>query len=203
LQFSGTFFRIMDLNKLFADGLKTRANLRVCELNAGGWKEHLVNADALQGPSVKSYVYDRLTGWTWCVSMPESDFLSSVAQARENRVPPDFIPTAAFDMIARIADGKVPAPLDDGRTWEEQLGNLLALYAGCTQSWRVLEQRGEWHTGQNHFMVVCYRRAGDRDGVLRPAALRYTADVMSVDVLRGFLAQIEQADRAAHPERFA
>jgi hypothetical protein len=192
----------MDLNKLFGDGLKAHASLRIGEAHAGEWKDHLVNASALQGPSVKAYVYDQPSGWTWCASIPESEFLLSVAQARENRVPPDVIPGAAFQMVCCAADGVPPEPLPDGRTWEEQLGHLMALYAGCTQAWRVLEQRGVWCAGEYHFMVVCYRRPKGRIGVLRPAALRYSAEVMSVKVLRGFLEQIEQVDRTQHPERF-
>jgi hypothetical protein len=192
----------MNLDTLLADAIKTRAFVHVAELNAGGWQEHTVDGAELLGPTVKAYIYDQLTGWTWCVAIPEPAFVHSVAQARENIVPREAIISAAYEAVSGAADGKPAAPVK-GRTWEEQLAHLMALYAGHTNAWTSLEQRVGVRQGERHFIVVCYRKRGERTGLLRPAAVAHNAAVMPVTMLQDFLGQIERIDRKQHPERFA
>lgn len=109
------------------------------------------------------------------------------------------IQSGVASVAGRAAEGSPPLPLD-GLTWEQQLGGLLALYAGTTKTWELAQRfvRG------GHFIVLNYRKAGDQDGLLRPFAMAdSTASIIPADELQETIANVISADRQRHPEWFA
>lgn len=107
------------------------------------------------------------------------------------------IQSSVASVAGKAAEGSPPAPLD-GLTWEQQLGGLLALYAGTTKTWEVAKRFADG----GHFIVLNYRKAGDQNGLLRPFAMGDTGGVIPADELERAIAKVIAADRQRHPEWF-
>ena len=95
--------------------------------------------------------------------------------------------------------GNLPPP-SSGGDWEQQLGLLLAFYAGTT---RTLELANKMQGG-GHFIVMNYRKSKDeKESNLRPFVLADAGNtVLSADALAGYIEQVMEIDQVRHPEWF-
>jgi len=174
---------------------KTRLFVRSMEFSAAGWDEKVHNIEATSGPQVVSYVHDYPSRWTWLCTAPVASFneLAQAAHAEERYVDPAR--GGLLHVIALAAENRPPEKVG-GMDWQEQLGKLLALYAGTTRTW---EQAGRFETG-GHFGVIDYRRPGVPGGLLRPFALGASGRVVDAGGLLRVIEQVITIDRANHPE---
>lgn len=102
-------------------------------------------------------------------------------------------------MLFGAASGNPPPP-SDGGDWEQQLGLLLAFYAGTTRTWELANKM----QGGGHFIVMDYRKSKDEnESNLRPFVLADTGNtVLSADALAGYIGQVMEIDQSRHPEWF-
>lgn len=174
---------------------KTRAFVRSMEFSAAGWDEKLHDIESTSGPQVVSYIHDYASRWTWLCTAPASSFneLAQAAHADDSLV--DAVRGGLLHVIG-LASEKCPPEKVGGMDWEEQLGRLVALYAGTTRTW---EQAGRFETG-GHFGVIDYRRPGVSGGLLRPFALSTAGRVVNAGGLLQMIEQVITIDRVNHPE---
>lgn len=186
------------LTELLNHSRKTRVILETLTLQAAGWTPGTLNAIPLTGPQIKLYVWDRPTNWAWLCSVPAPFFRDAVRHARlHDKDWADIRGIVAY-LVAQAATG-TPPPTVSGHDWEHQLALGLSLYAGTTQTLAAaddLQQGG-------HFCVSNYRRAGERDGKLRPFVLGGPPDaVVPADDFCTMVQEVQSMDLARHPEWF-
>lgn len=169
--------------------------------SAAGWDSAVHDPATAAGPCVLSYVWDQPSGWVWVCSTSPKQFAAQAGKA-SNAKPKVIggIRLALGDLIFHAASG-APVDLGLGATWENALGSMLAAYAGTTQAFEL----ADGFPAGGHFIVLFYRGAGQRDGLLRPFALPgslSSREVLPVDELLGVIRQVVQMDRVHHPGWF-
>lgn len=175
---------------------KTQKIISKMVLAAGGWNldtfEH-----AVTGPIVWGYVHDVPTKWTWLCSGDRDGFTALSQESHADPSRAESVRTALAVITAMAADGS-PPPSAEGLNWEQQLGVVLALYAGTTKTW---ELAGKFQSG-GHFVVLNYRKPGSRSGNLRPFAMGPSASMLGAAELQQTIEKVIATDRANHPEWF-
>lgn len=174
---------------------KTRAFVRSMELSAAGWDKKVHDIETTSGPQVVSYVHDYPSRWTWLCTAPASSFNELARTSHDDESYVDAARGGLLHVIALAAEGSPPEKVG-GMDWEEQLGRLVALYAGTTRTW---EQAGRFESG-GHFGVIDYRRPGVPGGLLRPFALSTPGHVVDAGGLLNVIEQVITIDRANHPD---
>jgi hypothetical protein len=186
------------LLKIVESVWKTKTFLSDMELQAAGWRQSMHDVKTATGPRVNLYVYDLATKWVWMCTLSRTEFVR-ISQAGHD-TPEEVGPVRAglSAVICDAAEARTPAPMV-GASWEQQLGGLLAMYAGSTRTWELANKFADG----GHFIVLNYRQAGQRHGLLRPLALRPDADaVLPVALLQSTVEQVLTLDRERHPEWF-
>lgn len=183
---------------LLAQTNKTRRILTTLTLDAQGWTAGKVHPGDLVGPQVRLYFWDLPTRWAWLCSLRVDSFQKVASDAQ--RAPYDWpaIRGCVAHVAAQAAEGHPPAPLA-GADWEQQLGGLLAAYAGTTQTW---EAAGRLAAG-GHFIVLNYRPVGVADGNLRPFVLGAPPEfILPAAEFEARVREVVAIDRERHPEWF-
>ena len=185
--------------KVLADFAAVSASITSACASAAGWESAVHDPAVAAGPCVLSYVWDQPSGWIWVCSAGVEQFDQQAdrgSRARAKVV--DGIRSALGDLLVHAAGGS-PDALGLGDTWEQALAAMVAAYAGTTQTWAL----SDGFPAGGHFVVLHYRQAGQRSGMLRPFALPQSAsarEVLPVEQLRGVIGQVVGMDRARHPE---
>ena len=188
--------------KFLADSRKTSALLTSACASAGGWDSKVIDAAIAAGPCVMAYVWDQPTRWTWCCAASLETFNGEARRAA--RAKPDMVEDIRGGLGTMIyhAATSTTDVLDLGASWENVLGQLMAGYAGTTQAWALNDHL----RAGGHFVVLHYRKPTQKTGLLRPVALPQSGsarELLSVEDLLRLIAQVEQMDRARHPDWFA
>ena len=184
-----------------ADFAKSSALLTSSCASAAGWDSTVHDPATAAGPCVLSYVWDSATDWMWVCSVSVDMFDAQADQA--SRAKPeivDGIRSALGELIYHAVCGK-PRDLGLAPTWELALGQMLAAYAGTTQTWSFADGLREG----GHFVTLFYRKPGEPVGMLRPVILpagRCTRDLLAVEQLRQVIRRVRETDFARHPEWF-
>lgn len=166
-------------------------------LAVSGWKQESHDA-AITGPMVWCYVFDLPTKWVWMCTVDLAAFTQMSAYSHTHPEQAQDVYNGVAEVLGKAAQGKPPLPMDN-LNWEQQLGALLALYAGTTQVW---ERAGRFAAG-GHFVVLNYRKPGGQDSSLRPFALGAGLSLaIPAAQLQEAIAQVIAADRTRHPEWF-
>ncbi len=188
--------------KLLADFAAVSSSLTTSCASAAGWNSAVHDPAVAAGPCVLSYVWDQPSGWIWVCSAGVEQFDQQAdrgSRARARVV--DGIRSALGDLIVHAAGGS-PDALGLGDTWEHALAGMVAAYAGTTQTWQITDG----FPAGGHFVVLHYRQAGQRSGMLRPFSLPVSSssrEVLPVEQLRGVIGQVVGMDRANRPHWFA
>lgn len=181
------------------DFRKSSAIVSATCVGASGWNAQIHDAAITAARSVLMYVWDSATGWIWVCSTTKEHFADVSRRAScEHPAAVQAIRGKLGNLIYRAATGDP----DDGATWENELGSMLAAYSGTTQTWQLADGLRDG----GHFIVLYYRKPGEVDGILRPFVLPVSAtgrDVLPVESLRGAIGSVEKMDRQRHPEWFA
>lgn len=186
------------LSKIVESVWKTKTFLSDMELQAAGWHQSMHDVETATGPRVALYVYDLATQWVWLCTLNRAEFVRMSQAGHDTPADVDPVRASLSDVICDVAEERMPAPVD-GACWEQQLGALLALYAGSTRTWELADK----FVQGGHFIVLHYRRPGQRQGLLRPLALRPGENaVLPVPLLQGTIDQVLALDRDRHPEWF-
>ena len=185
--------------KILSDFAAASSAITSACASAAGWESAVHDPAIAAGPSVLSYVWDQASGWIWVCSAGVEQFdrqADKASRARPKVV--DGIRSALGELIFHAANGAA-VDLGLGESWEQSLGSMLAAYAGTTQTWAL----ADGFPGGGHFIVLYYRKAGQKHGMLRPFALPRSAsarEVLPVEQLREVIGQVLETDRARHPE---
>jgi hypothetical protein len=177
---------------------KTKQLLSKMVLAASGWEQGSHEAETASGPMVWCYMYDLPTKWTWLCAINREMFVKMSEASHNDQANVQSVRAGVAVVSSMVADGAPPSPLE-GLDWEQQLGGLLSLYAGTTQIWEVAQR----FVPGGHFIVLNYRKAGKREGLLRPFAMAPSESVLPAAELQHTIAQVLANDRARHPEWFA
>lgn len=189
-------------HKFVSDFVAASASITSACASASGWESVVHDAAIAAGPCVLSYVWDQPSGWIWVCSAGVEQFdqlADKGSRAKAKAV--DGIRSALGDLIFHAANGAA-VDLGLGESWEQALASALAAYAGTTQTWAL----ADGFPAGGHFIVLHYRKTGQRAGMLRPFALPASAsarEVLPVDKLRALVGQVVTMDRARHPSWFA
>lgn len=103
---------------------------------------------------------------------------------------------ALANVLGSAADGKPPADIG-GADWGQQLGSMLTLYAGTTQTWNAANR---FRADGGHFIVLNYRRAGQLSGRLRPFAIPSFEGIIPAEQFDAMVAKVIATDKLNHPE---
>ena len=188
--------------KILSDFAAASSAITSACASAAGWNSAVHDPALAAGPCVLSYVWDQPSGWSWVCSASVEQFdrqADKASRARPKVV--DGIRSAVGDLVVNAAGGS-PVDLGLGESWEHALGSMLAAYAGTTQTWAL----SDGFPVGGHFIVLHYRKAGQRAGLLRPFALPQSAsarEVLPVERLHEVIGQVQKMDRARHPAWFA
>lgn len=185
--------------KILADFSAASSSITSACASAAGWESAVHDAAIAAGPCVLSYVWDQPSGWIWVCSAGVEQFdrqADKASRARPKVV--DGIRSAVGELVFHAANGAA-VDLGLGESWEQALASMLAAYAGTTQTWALTDG----FPAGGHFIVLHYRKGGQRAGMLRPFALPVSVsarEVLAVDKLRGVISQVVAMDRTRHPE---
>lgn len=177
---------------------KTRAILAAMQLDPSGWNQQIHDSEVPAGPQVFIYAYDLPTRWTWMGSVKQDIFDQLSAMGHQDKGSVEMNRGGVAYVMSGAADRK-PVDEVDGLDWEQQLGAFLGSYAGTTRTWELAERFAKG----GHFIVLNYRKAGRRDGMLRPFAMRSSDNkILPVDELEAAIKEVIALDRKAHPDWF-
>lgn len=185
------------MKKLLEQTLKTRAILTTMTLTASGWSADIKDEQALAGPMIRLYVWDRPSEWCWMCAVPRDAFL---LVARASQAAPanwELYRAAVAIHLFEAARGSAAATF--GADWEHQLAAALSAYAGTTQTWKAADELAEG----GHFIVCNYRATLlERDGRLRPFVAPGGDSALPADGLLEVIEQVVAIDQKRHPEWF-
>jgi len=189
----------MDINNLLGQFWQTKKHLTTAVLGAAGWDIRQFHGEASSGPQVFVYTFDQPTGFVWMCSMPRVRFVEVTTEISKKPKMYEAIRSGLLFVLFGAVSGNLPPP-SSGGDWEQQLGLLLAFYAGTT---RTLELANKMQGG-GHFIVMNYRKSKDeKESNLRPFVLADTGNtVLSADALAGYIEQVMEIDQVRHPEWF-
>lgn len=177
---------------------QTKTILSSMQMGAAGWEQRMHDPAVASGPVVFVYAHDVVTGWTWMGASERESFVRASEKASADKELTVAARAGCGHIISLAADGKPPTP-ESGLDWEQQLGQVLSLYAGTTKVWQVADHL----RSGGHFVVLHYRAPGSREGMLRPFALPAgDNDVLTADELHALIRQVVTMDRTNHPEWF-
>ena len=177
---------------------KTKKILGRMVLAASGWEQRLHEPEIASGPLVWCYMYDFPTKWTWLCAVNREMFVKMSEESHNDKGNVEAVRAGVGVVSSMAADGNPPAPVE-GLNWEQQLGALLSLYAGTTQVWDVASR----FVSGGHFVVLNYRKAGERESLLRPFALPPSDSVLTAQQLQQTIDWVLSNDQSRHPEWFA
>ncbi len=187
---------MVNLKTLSAHTLHTSAILRTASLNASGWSVNRQDETRSSGPQTYGYIWDQATGWTWMVSAPREAFnkLALKASTESSRIVED-IRSALAHLIHECAATR---QLSDVQ--ENQLGGILASYAGTTKVWEVYDHM----ESGGHFIVMNYRNPDQvNSSLLRPFIVANSHnEALVADDLMARVEYILAIDREKHPDWF-
>lgn len=181
--------KTLDRKSIGSDYRFGRTKSAVTVLNAMGWKEGLVNPEAVSMDSVFFYVFDHDSEWMWCCSIPRDAFYEA----------PGHADVGINDAVVSCCSATISECIKAEPLRTELEGDLalsLILYVKMTRIYAMTDKA----TKANHFVVVRY----GGDDWLRPFALRGSPSHMNpVNVVMGSIQQVVALDRVNHPEWFA
>lgn len=169
-----------------SDFLAAKAKTSVTIMNATGWKEGVINPNALGVDSIFFYVFDHQTKWTWCCSIPKDAFYAVLQQAES--VDHSASIACCGKMIADCAAGNGLNP-----DKENDLAIALTAYIRITRSYQLTDNA----TKQNHFAVIRY---GLTD-TIRPFAMGGPSrHLIPANVIEESMQKVIAMDSENHPE---
>lgn len=176
----------MNKDSIQSDFLAARAKTAITVMNATGWKQGVVNPDAIAVDSVFFYVRDFHTQWVWSCSIPKDAFYAALKQSEGM----DQSASVAFcgHMIADCAQANGLNP-----DQENTLAMALTAYIGITKTYQATEQA----TKANHFAVIRYGATN----TLRPFAMngpsRY---LIEAGAMQDAMQKVAAMDLVNHPD---
>jgi len=179
--------------------LDSKSFLLSMEMSDLGWDRTVYDLELTTGPQVILYCYDLLTNWVWMASLPRQSFIELSKKGFESPHETEAVRGGIATLIAQAA-GNTAVKTDTTDNWEQQLGTLLSLYAGTTQTW----DRANRFKDGGHFFVVNYRNVDDvLSTKLRPFALVDGKNVaLPPAELARILRKVVSDDQLAHPDWF-
>lgn len=144
------------------------------------------------------YVHDVAILWTWMASVERSGFLEAAAAGGKlmaNQMVD--VRGGLLAAVMKLSGSTVVADVTDADA-EHTLGVALSLYAGTTRTF----QAADGFKDGGHFCVMIYRKDVKTESAnIRPFAFPGSPDLpITVDAFMAAVAQVEQRDRALHPE---
>lgn len=187
---------MINLKTLSAHTLHTSAILRTASLNASGWAVNRQDETRSAGPQTFGYVWDQATNWVWMVSAPRDAFnkLAIKAPTESSRIVEDVRGALAHLIHECASTPKLTSEQ------ENQLGGMLASYAGTTKVWEMYDRM----QSGGHFIVMNYRKSEMvTSSLLRPFIVADShGEALAADDLKARVEYILVMDRDKHPEWF-
>lgn len=187
---------MINFKTISAHTLHTSAILRNASLNASGWAVNRQDETRSAGPQTFGYIWDQSTGWVWMVSAPREDFskLALKASTEPSRIVED-VRGALAHLIHECAATRVLTSEQ-----ENQLGGMLASYAGTTKVWEASDRM----QSGGHFIVMNYRKSDQvTSSLLRPFIVAdCNNEAIDAADLMSRVEYILAMDRDKHPEWF-
>lgn len=186
----------INLKTLSAHTLHTSAILRTASLNASGWAVNQQDETRSADPQTFGYIWDQATNWVWMVSAPRDAFnkLAVKASTESSRIVEDVRGALAHLIHDCAANPKLTSEQ------ENQLGGILASYAGTTKVWEAYDRM----QSGGHFIVMNYRKSEQvTSSLLRPFIVADSnCEALAADDLLARVAYILGMDQAKHPSWF-
>ncbi len=169
-----------------ADFLSARSKTAVVVMNATGWQQGQINAEAVGVDSVFFYVYDHQTRWLWCCSIPKDAFYATVKQSEA--IAHDHSIAFCGQMIEESAQA-----MGENPDKENELATALTAYISVTRTYRASKNA----SAQNHFVVIRYGATQ----TLRPFAMSGPAQyLIGSEQVQAAMQKVVSMDSQNHPE---